>query len=252
MKLLLLLLLSCPVFSQSSDRWKGLIIDESTPENAIAILGKPNADKTDSFRVYKIEDWFTKSIREKKWRRLEYKNVEGFDKVILAFDTKLVFIELNPKKLDPDILENAYGVPFTATFNKFERALTPGNVGRETGRVQSYPVFYYLYAKAPKTILLAGGPVPGLTMTSATTPTLDCRPCRLHIKKNMTAGVAQMDGRPPSPRPTARCPDARAHPPRRQVWKSPSIVVFNKVDAADPGVPRPSARPRAPHQEQLP
>lgn len=156
MKLLLLLLLSCPVFSQSSDRWKGLIIDESTPENAIAILGKPNADKTDSFRVYKIEDWFTKSIREKKWRRLEYKNVEGFDKVILAFDTKLVFIELNPKKLDPDILENAYGVPFTATFNKFERALTPGNVGRETGRVQSYPVFYYLYAKAPKTILLAG------------------------------------------------------------------------------------------------
>ncbi|PYT01088.1 MAG: hypothetical protein DMF63_05350 [Acidobacteria bacterium] len=154
--LLLIIVLAAATGAQSPDRWKGLVIDESTPENTIAILGKPEADKTDSFRVYKIEDWFTKSIREKKWRRLEYKNVEGFDKVILAFDTKLVFIELNPKKLDPDVLENAYGVPFTATFDKFERALNPGNVGRDSGRVQSYPVFYYLYAKAPKSILLAG------------------------------------------------------------------------------------------------
>jgi hypothetical protein len=154
--LLLLTVLSISVAAQSPDRWKGLVLDESTPENAIAILGKPDADKTDSFRVYKIEDWFTKRIREKKWRRLEYKNVEGFDKVILAFDTKLVFIELNPKKLDPDVLENAYGIPFIVTSSKFERALTPGNVGKDTGRMQSYPLFYYLYAKAPKTILLAG------------------------------------------------------------------------------------------------
>jgi hypothetical protein len=95
--ILLMLWLSVTVAAQAPDRWKGLVIDESTPEKAIAILGTPSADKIDSFRIWKIEDWFTKSIREKKWRRLEYKNVEGFDKVILAFDTKLVFIELNRK-----------------------------------------------------------------------------------------------------------------------------------------------------------
>jgi hypothetical protein len=153
--LLLMLLFSISAAAQSPDRWKGLIIDESTAENAIAVLGKPDVDKIDSFRIWKIEDWFTKSIREKKWRRLEYKNVEGFDKVILAFDTKLLFIELNPKKLDPDVLENAYGIPFTATTDKFIRAMEPWNYGRETGRIQSYPMFYYLYAKAPKTYLLA-------------------------------------------------------------------------------------------------
>src|SRR5688572_3185887 len=153
--LLLLAVVSISVVAQSPDRWKGLVIDESTPENAISILGKPDSDKTDSFPIWKIEDWFTKSIREKKWRRLEYKNVEGFDKVILALDTKLVFIELNPKKLDPDVLENAYGIPFSATADKLVRALEPGNYGRETGRMQSYPVLYYLYAKAPKTFLLA-------------------------------------------------------------------------------------------------
>jgi hypothetical protein len=152
----MLLLLSISAAAQSPDRWKGLIIDESTPENAIAILGKPDAHKTDSFRIWKIEDWFTKSIREKKWRRLEYKNIEGFDKVILAFDAKLFFIELNPRKLDPDALENAYGLPFTATFDKFERALKSKNFGRDTGRAQWHPVFYWLYTKAPKTILPAG------------------------------------------------------------------------------------------------
>lgn len=153
--LLLLTLLSLPLAAQSPDRWRGLIIDESTPENAMTILGTPNADKTDSFRVYKIEDWLTKSIREKKWRRLEYKNVEGFDKVILAFDTKLVFIELNPKKLDPDVLENAYGVSFTMTADKFIRAMEPGRISNETGRTRSFPSFYYLYAKPEKTFILA-------------------------------------------------------------------------------------------------
>jgi hypothetical protein len=153
--LLLLLAFSISATAQSPDRWKGLIIDESTPENAIAILGKPSADKIDSFRVYKIEDWLAKSIREKKWRRREYKNVEGFDKVILAFDTKLVFIELNPKELDPDVLENAYGVPFIMTADKIVRAMQPGNYSRETGRARSFPSFYYLYAKPPKTFILA-------------------------------------------------------------------------------------------------
>lgn len=158
MKILLIVLLFTAVtLGQQPDRWKGLVIDETAPEKAIEILGKPDVDKTDSFRVYKIEDWLTKSIREKKYRRLEYKKIDGFDKVILAFnDDTLVFIELNPKKLDPDVLENAYGLQFTATFDKFDRVLSPGNYGRESGRAQSYPPYYYLYATSARTFLLAG------------------------------------------------------------------------------------------------
>jgi hypothetical protein len=144
--------------AQQPDRWHELIIDQSSPEDAIRILGKPVEDKTDSFRVYKIEDWITKSIREKKYRRLEYKNLEGLNKVILAFaDSKLVFIELNPEKLDPDVLENAYGVAFTPTFAKTDIALNRGNYSRDNGiKAKSYGPFYYLYATAPKTFLVAG------------------------------------------------------------------------------------------------
>jgi len=156
---LFLLAFAAPIFAQQPDRWKGLIIDQSSPDDAITALGKPDADKIDSFRVYKIDDWLTKEIRDKKYRRLEYEKLEGFKKVILAFkDEKLVFIELNPHKLDPDALEPAYGIPFTATADKFDMAMNPGRYETNSGktRARSYGSVYYLYSKSPKTFLLAG------------------------------------------------------------------------------------------------
>jgi hypothetical protein len=33
--------------------------------------------------------------------------------------------------------------------------MEPGNFGRETGRARAFPLFYYLYAKPPKTFILA-------------------------------------------------------------------------------------------------
>jgi hypothetical protein len=146
-------------FAQKPDRWRELVIDEATPEQAIDKLGKPDADKIDSFRVYKIEEKFTKEIRDKKYRRLEYKTIEGLSKVILAFNNnKLVFIELNPKKLDPNVLASAYGIEFTPTFDKIEKGLHPGNFEPGTGKqkAKSYPVFYYLYGAGPTTHVLAG------------------------------------------------------------------------------------------------
>jgi hypothetical protein len=162
--LLLLFALSFSVFGQTSDkaqpdRWRGLIIDEATPEKAIETLGKPDRDKLDSFRVYKIEKILTKQIREKTYRRLEFKSVDGFDKVILAFDKeKLVFIELNPKKLSPNVLEGAYGLKLQPLFDKFDVALHNDNYERDAGELKAkeYPVFYYLFGKSPNAFILAG------------------------------------------------------------------------------------------------
>jgi hypothetical protein len=165
MKILLLLFaLSFSVFGQTSDkaqpdRWRGLIIDEATPQKAIEILGKPDSDKLDSFRVYKMDKMLTKQIREKKYQRLEYASVEGFDKVILAFDKeKLVFIELNPKKLSPNVLEGTYGLKLQPLFGKFEIALHNDNYERDAGELKAkeYPVFYYLFGKSPNAFILAG------------------------------------------------------------------------------------------------
>jgi hypothetical protein len=162
--LILLFALSFSVFGQTSDkaqpdRWRGLIIDEATPQKAIEILGKPDSDKLDSFRVYKIDKMLTKQTREKKYQRLEYASVEGFDKVILAFDKeKLVFIELNPKKLSPNVLEGAYGVKLLPTFDKFDIAIRADEFERDAGELKAkkYPVFYYLFGKSANTFILAG------------------------------------------------------------------------------------------------
>jgi hypothetical protein len=156
---LALLFFSLPLVAQQPDRWRGLIVDQSSPEDAIKTLGTPDSDKIDSFRVYKIDDWLTKSIREKKYRRLEFEKIEGFKKVILAFnENKLVFIELNPRKLAANALENAYGIPFQATADKFDMSLNPRNYETTSGKVRprSFGSVYYLYSKAPTTFLLAG------------------------------------------------------------------------------------------------
>lgn len=157
--LFLILVFSFSIFAQSPDSWRGLMLDEATPENAIATLGAPTLDKTDSFRVYKIDEWVSKEIREKKFRRLEYKSLEGFEKVILCFkENKLVFIELNPKKLSPNVLAKSYdGIKFKPVFDKLDRALSPRNFERDNGelKAKSYPLFYYLVAVADKTFLLA-------------------------------------------------------------------------------------------------
>lgn len=153
---IVILLLSFAVFAQRPDRWRGLVLDLTTPEQAIEILGKPAEDKTDSFRVYKIEEWLTKSIREKKYRRMEFKGVADMGKVILAFnDNRLVFIELNPKKLEANVLEKGYGTPFTATMSKMQQAVTPNNRIFGTKEMASYPTVYYLYSNNPASFIVA-------------------------------------------------------------------------------------------------
>lgn len=153
---LFVLIFAVSAFAQRPDSWRGVVLDITTPEQAIETLGKPSEDKIDSFRVYKIDDWLTKSIRQKKYRRLEFKGLSDMEKVILAFnDNRLVFIELNPKKLDPDVLEQAYGIKFTATMSKLQGSVTPNNRITGTNELAVYPTVYYLYSTSPTSFLVA-------------------------------------------------------------------------------------------------
>jgi hypothetical protein len=56
--------------SPQPDRWRGLIIDEATPDDAIKLLGKPKKDKIDALKIFGITDWLSKQIKEKKFRLL--------------------------------------------------------------------------------------------------------------------------------------------------------------------------------------
>jgi len=100
-----LLFLCGSIFSQTPDGWRGLVIDESTPEQAITALGQPKSDKNGdnpfpgSARFIKY--YFVEKKSVKKLRILHWENIEGFDDVKLAFDdkSKLVVINLEPKKI---------------------------------------------------------------------------------------------------------------------------------------------------------
>ncbi len=155
----LLIFAAVATFGQQPDRWHGFIIDESTPEQAIVALGKPDSDKTDSCRVYQLDRLLTKATHEKNYRKLEFKDVNGFKKVTLTFSSnKLVVIELRPEKLSPNVLESAYGIKMRPLFSGIDQAFNPGSFERDAGEIHAkkYPVWYQLVGKSDKTFVMAG------------------------------------------------------------------------------------------------
>lgn len=144
--------------SPQPDRWRGLIIDEATPDDAIKLLGEPKKDKIDSLQVFGIRDWLSKQIKDKKFRLLGYEKIEGLDFVWLGFlNDKLVFIKLDPKKLPTNALARAYGVEFAPNFDGINVAFNPKNYERNQGKLYptNYPAVYDLIAVSEKTFLCA-------------------------------------------------------------------------------------------------
>lgn len=141
------------------DRWRGLIVDQSTPEDAIRVLGRPSSDKVTSLTVYHINAWVTRRRKEKIFRRLEFKKPEGIDKAILCFlDNKLVMIELDLKSgISPNGLANIYGVSFRPMVSEVSEGLNPRDFERDQGRVypRVYPVTYYMVAVSPQSFISA-------------------------------------------------------------------------------------------------
>jgi hypothetical protein len=103
------------------DRWHGLIIDQSTPEDAVAALGQPSSDKPENnFKPYPLDKRI--STKGKAIRQLQYKNVPGFDLVKLYFaDGKLAAIYLDLKeKIAASAIPNNYGIEFEPKISSIE------------------------------------------------------------------------------------------------------------------------------------
>lgn len=132
------------------DRWRGLVLDQSTPEDGIRILGKPAKDTTGSISADPINNWLTKRRKEKVFRTLIFNKPEGIDKATLSFlDGKLVMISLDVKKgISPEGLANIYGVPFQPLVDTLALALKPEDFERNQGKVypKTYPTVYSMVA----------------------------------------------------------------------------------------------------------
>jgi hypothetical protein len=156
--LLVLALTSCAAaFAQEQDkpmpdRWRGLIIDQSTPEDAIKVLGQPASDKTDNFRPYPFDKRI--STKGKTFRHLKFKEVKGLDSALLVFtDNKLVGISLDLKEhIAASAIPNNYGIEFEPKIGSLSASSNPRDYERHEGKLypKNYPAGYYLVAETPE------------------------------------------------------------------------------------------------------
>lgn len=158
----LLLCLSITAFPQTEDRarpdrWRGLVLDESTPEDAIRILGQPAKDKLARIYVFRIQSWLSKKTKEKNFRALEFKNPEGMDKVVLFFERgRLVAIDLDLKKsIAPIALTNIYGIEFQPAVGALDIAFRPRDFERNQGKVypKTYPTVYSMVGASERSFI---------------------------------------------------------------------------------------------------
>jgi hypothetical protein len=136
---LVLLFSAFATFGQEPDRWHGLVLDEATPEQAIAKLGKPQSEKSSD----KMMNYRNKSLREmKSLRILHWEKIEGFEDIKLYFaDGTLAIIQLEkPKnKIPADVFIKAYGA-----------------VEFQMSRNSNYEAFYEVEAVTPRSTITAG------------------------------------------------------------------------------------------------
>jgi hypothetical protein len=134
------------------DRWRGLIIDQSTPEDAIKILGQPISDKDESFRPYPFDKRI--STKGKTFRHLKFKEVKGLDSARLVFtDNKLVCISLDLKEHIPaSAIQNNYGIEFEPKIGALSSSSNPRDYERHEGKLypKNYPAGYYLVGMTPE------------------------------------------------------------------------------------------------------
>ena len=102
------------------DRWRGLILGESTPNDTVDSLGPPSSDKVTSLSVTLVDKWLGTKHKQKIFRTLSFEKVKGFDEAKISFlDNKLVMIRLTAKSyddpdwIDPDNLQKLFGSEFT-------------------------------------------------------------------------------------------------------------------------------------------
>lgn len=165
LSILLILFLAGIGFGQEHDRWNGLVIDETTPEQAIALLGKPTSDAKSGYYNLWIQRLLTNDTEKKIFRLLEFGKEEETTKIMLTFSAgKLAAIDAFPKDTTASgflsNLGNKWRLQMKADVaTEFENWDQPrsADVGKVSTSVNSpWTMGYNLLAKTPKVFAMVG------------------------------------------------------------------------------------------------
>jgi hypothetical protein len=158
----LLAILAINGFAQAGNRprpdgFRGLILNQTTPEEAINILGQPAKDVVDRLEVSELGKWLDAKYREKIFRQLTFKKVGDFHEVQLSFlENKLVMITLDfGKDLEPPKLKNLFGVEFSPVDYGMGLKDKPEEQPRRLFFARSYPSSYTAIAISDNSFIYA-------------------------------------------------------------------------------------------------
>ncbi len=158
----LLVFFTMAASGQQPDRWRGLILNESTPNDALKLLGKADKDESSQpLRVFGgVSRWLTKRQKEKIFRVIEFKlgKEQGVQKAVLYFlEDKLVRIMLDLKagEVSPNGLGTIYGLKLLPMVGALDIAMSPADYERNQGNIypKSYPTVYYLVGMSEKSFV---------------------------------------------------------------------------------------------------
>ena len=88
--------------SPTLNQWNGLVVGQSSPVEALRLLGDPRKDSRKKLKVVRIQDWITPDRRKRVWRTLEYRKLQADDreykKVLLYFrDQRMMVVHLETR-----------------------------------------------------------------------------------------------------------------------------------------------------------
>ena len=137
-----------------------MVLDESTPDDALKAFGKAARDSTGPFNASILNDRITRRRKEKIFRTLEFKKPAGVERAWLTFlDGKLVSITLDLKSgtVSPNALSNIYGTEFHPIFSGLDLAFNPRDFERHDSKVypKNYPTAYHLPFVTERSFVLA-------------------------------------------------------------------------------------------------
>ena len=163
--MIFVLLLASIGFGQQHDRWNGLVIDETTPEQAIAKLGKPTADRKSEYVNLEFQRLLTNDTRKPNYRVLEFGKEGVSTTIVLTFSAgKLVAIDAFPKDAPASGLVSKLGTTWRLQVKDpatdledwdKPRSQEPKN-GKTDNTKGPWTMGYSLIAKTPKVFTLLG------------------------------------------------------------------------------------------------
>jgi len=149
------------------DGWAGMVLDTSSPEDAVRLFGTPAKDKDKvALDLPRPLSWLSDKWKQKLFRTLTYKKLREYKEVRFSFlDGKLVVIsmeapdaEFEENWIDPDDLEALFGVSFKPNQRTTKKLVSPSeflaNAPAELKK-DEYDYWYDMIAISDKSFIVA-------------------------------------------------------------------------------------------------